>query len=704
MSSPAATMDSDGCAHCGLPVRGGYQSDGLSFCCYGCYLVRRVMGEEADEGPATFILARLGISGFLAMNIMMASLILYTDALEGLPDTTLTVLRYVLWVLATPVLILLATPFLVSAYHDARDRRLTMDTLVAMGSIAAYAVSAVNVVRGSDHPIYFDTATMLMVLVTVGKLLEAQAKTRTHALLKGLVKLGASHATVVRGGQEVEVPVEEVQAGDELVIRPGETIPADGVVLRGRSSVHEAEFTGESAPRPCMPGDRVYGGSLNEEGLIAVRAEGVGRDSLLGQITRIIEEARSRRAPIDRLADKVAAWFIPLVWAASIGAALYWWLAHDDPVKAGMSALAVLVVACPCALGIAAPLAISLAIGKAAGAGVLIRSPGAVEVLPTISSVYLDKTGTLTRGHMALAAVIPGPATDSSEALRVVATLEHGASHSIAKAIVRGAEARGLDLGELRELTQRPGRGVEGVVEIGGRQFAVRAGTAEWLNPSESLLGAEEDVADATQVYAEWEGGSALLLLRDAVRPEAPDVVRALREDMGLEVLVLSGDREEPTAAAAGQLGIDGYHARMTPDAKADRVEAARSEGRVVAMVGDGTNDAPALTVADVGIAMAGGTDLARDAGDITLMGDDLTRLPWLLSLTKHTCGTIRGNLVWAFGYNALMVTIAFFGLLHPLLAAILMLFSSLVVIGNSLRRGPTPRDDSEEASEPTSA
>lgn len=672
------------CDHCGLPARGGYHAGGLTYCCYGCYLVQRITGREADEGPATFILARLGAGAFLAMAVMMVSLLLYSNEMappaERIAPSAVQACRWALLCFSTPVLVLLGTPFAVAAARDAARGRVAMDTLVAVGALAAFGVSAANVARGPEGRIYFDTATMLLLLVTLGKLLEARAKAGTAKLVRGLAELGASQATVLRDGAEQLVSISEVVAGDTVVVSPGERVAADGVVIAGMSSVAEAAFTGEAVPRVCGVGDRVYGGSVNCEGRMVVRAEAVGADSLLGQIVRMVEDALSNRAPVERLADRLAAVFVPLVCTVAVAALLAWWL-RGDLTRGWMSALAVLVVACPCALGIATPLATTVAVGRAARHGVLVRGGQPLEVLPAVTKVFVDKTGTLTRGLMHVERIEPAEGMDARELLVWAATLEQGTTHPVARAIVASARSRGLRLGEVESCRTAAGMGASGVASVDGVKRTVAVGTRAFVSGcagSDAPPGTTEVAAALDGVYA------GTVYLRDRVRSEARAVVDQLRHGRG--VALLSGDRPEAAVEVARDLGLDEVYAECTPDAKARAIVSARAAGHVTAMVGDGSNDAPALAAADVGIALAGGTDLAREASDITILGDDLMRIPWLFGLAGHTRAVIRQNLAWAFGYNCVCIAVAALGYLHPLLAAVLMLASSLVVIGNSLR------------------
>ena len=670
------------CDHCGLPVGAlGYcAGGGGQFCCYGCYLAARIVGAQRREGAPAWILLRLGVGAFLAMNVMMISLLLYSEAIQDLGEHAVPAFRWGLLALSTPALLILGHPFIVGMVQELRRGRPSVDSLVALGALSAFGVSAVHVLRGAG-PVYFDTATMLLLLVTLGRLLEASAKTRTAGLVRGLLEMRPPSARVARDGGEAEVPPEAVLVGEQVRIIPGERIPVDGEIVRGATTVYEAGFTGEPLPRACGPGDAVIGGSVNGEGEIVVRATAVGEGSLLAQIARLVEQAAAQKAPVERLAAKVCTTFIPAVVLTAAGVLAYAGLVQHDLARGGMSALAVLVVACPCALGIATPLVTSLAIGRAAKAGVLIRSGEILERLPGVKHILLDKTGTLTRGNMA---VVDVTATDigPERALAWVATVEQASEHPVGKAIVAAARERGLELGEVEEFRAWPGEGAVGTVVLGSEEREVRVGTAEFVGGVDLAEGnAGEMVVHATL----GSSATARVTLTDTLRLEAPEVVQGLAE-LGVTCGMLTGDREPAAQVIARQAGITEVHAQCLPDAKIAAIRQARETGALVAMVGDGINDAPALAEADVGIAMAGGTELAREASDVTLLGDDLRRLPWVLGLSRFAYRTIRQNLGWAFGYNAIAIVIAASGHLHPLIAALAMLGSSAFVLGNSLR------------------
>jgi len=694
------------CTYCGLEFGGrGYSPDNSSrFCCYGCYLVSRITGATGEEGLAASIILRLGIGAFLSMNVMMISLVLYTISPGDLGPSVIHSLRWAMLILSTPAVAILGGPFFRCGLRDLAKLRIGTDALIATGAFAAYAVSAVHVISRRGE-VYFDTGTMLLLIVTLGRLLEASAKSRTSRAIREMMSLTPDTARVIRDGLEVEMPSGELREGDIVLVKPGEKIPADGTIISGSCLVEEAAFTGEAAPRSCSPGDEVFGGSIDCDGVITVEARSVGSDTLAARIEEMVLQARRDRAPVERLATRVAAVFVPVVWLAAAGAAAYWGLVQHDPSRAWMSALAALVVACPCALGLATPMATCLAAGTAARRGILIRSGEVLERLPRIRRVFFDKTGTLTMGKLSVYRIHAAPGTTPEEALKWAAPLEAASGHVIGQAIAAKASgsatapgapfpSTGSGLRMLRvlgvsvsEFRTVPGFGVEGRVAVGDETRHVTVGSLSLLSRDHAMppeLALSEDEESMTAAYIGWEGAiRGVVLLSDEPRPEARDVVAELRRD-GIRVAVLSGDRQGPTQRLAGELGIGEVYAECSPEDKAAIV--AKAHGTGVAVVGDGINDAPALSGADVGIAIGSGTDLARESSDVTLLGDDLSRISEVIALSRVAYGIIRQNLAFSFGYNTVALGLACMGFVHPLIAALAMFVSSLCVISNSLR------------------
>ncbi len=685
-------MASFTCDYCGLPFSGrGYLPDDKHhYCCYGCCLVSRIVDSRGDEGIASWILIRLGVSAFLAMNVMMISVVLYVNPASELGPTALHGFRWALVILSTPAMVILGTPFFAGALRDLKRGSIGTDILIVTGSTAAYSVSAFHVICGRGE-VYFDTATMLLLIVTLGRLLEASAKSRTSRAINGMLELTPDQARVLRDGNETDVPASEVRVGERLIVKPGERVPVDGRITSGSCLLEEAAFTGEARPRSCSIGDRVYGGSVNRDGFISLEATATNSTSLLAQIQDMVRLAQRNRAAIERLAERAASIFVPVVWLVAAAAFVYWAAVRGNTERAGLSALATLVVACPCALGLATPMVACLAIGKAARAGVLIRSGEILECLSKIDCMYFDKTGTLTANNLRVSQIRTASRDlHEDEALAWAASLLSGSEHSIALAVVREARSRCVPVGSIRDFRAIPGFGVEGTVVLNARERRVTVGSLKLLCEHHELpesLRARCDESNLTATYVGWSSVvQAGFLFENHLREQSLGVIDALKAK-GIKTALVSGDREQPTLRTAEELGVAEIFAECSPKDKADLVRKSRiAGGRGIAFVGDGINDAPALAEADVGIAVGGGTDLARQAGDVTLLGDDLSRIAWVLDLARESLKIIRQNLFWAFGYNCIAISLAFFGFVHPLIAAAAMVMSSLSVMANSMR------------------
>ncbi len=686
------------CSHCQLPVgRLGQRRelDGAAhwFCCYGCCLAYQVHHGEHEEPQAAAALIRLGVGGFLAMNVMLFSWLLYADAFTGDEAWLRGPVHWLLWVLATPLVLLLGRPFAEGAWQAARQGRLSTDTLVCIGVLAAYCYSGWQVLRGAEL-VYFDTAAMVLLLFTLGRLLEAQVRVRTARRLAPMLAAARAEARVVDGGTESWRPVVAIGPGELVRILPGERVPVDGIVVDGRSECDEAVLTGQSEPQFKPPGALVHAGSINGSRPLLVRATVPGSRTRWQQIGRQVREALARKSLAGDTIDRIIAVFIPGVLALAAASAWFWGSRAGDLAQAAdaamLAGLAVLVVACPCSLGLAAPLTHALAIGQAAQRGILVRGGDALERLARLRGIAFDKTGTLT-------ADIPHPVgmqaegASPAQVLEVAGALARASDHPVARAIAMMARAAGTPgtvpsatpaSGEVETST---GEGLSG--QVGDRHCAMGSpaffGTLGWHVPPALLATAP---LGCTLVLVGWAGQAhGLIALRTLPMPEVRDVIGAMQRQ-GLRTRLLSGDNPHAVAAMASALQIAEWQAALLPQ---DKVRALRDWAAgtgPVAMVGDGLNDGPVLAAASVGIAVGNASDLARESADIVLPRTGLASLPWLLRQARTVRRTVRANLAWAFGYNAIALALAASGLLQPVLAAVLMGGSSILVAMRSWR------------------
>lgn len=641
--------------------------------------------------------------------IVSAVLALPVTLLAMVPSLQFTYWQWASLTLAAPVVVWGALPFHRAAWINARHGAATMDTLVSLGVLAAFlwslyalffggagepgmtmAFTFLPQESGGAPEIYLEVAAAVTVFILLGRYLEARAKSRSGEALRLLAQEGARDASVLRNGEEVLTPIDQVVVGDRFIVRPGEKVATDGVVVEGASAIDASLVTGESLPVDVSIGDGVTGATVNVGGRLVVEATRVGQDTQLAQIARLVERAQVGKAPVQRLADRVARVFVPIVIALALATLVGWILVTGDVQMAFTAAVAVLIIACPCALGLATPTALLVGTGRGAQLGILIRGPQVLESTRRVDTVVLDKTGTVTTGAMSLVAVVPGPGTSEHDLLRWAGALEDASEHPIGRAIAAGALARLAELPGVEDFTAAGGRGVRGRVD--GR--TVIAGRPSWVLGDEGIpepdlmaeARAEHAAAGRTGVLVAVDGAAVgLLVVSDTLKPGSAAAVAAMRT-LDLTPVLLTGDHRDAAERVAREVGIGEVIADVLPEGKSRAVSALQAEGHVVAMVGDGVNDAAALAQADLGMAMGSGTDVAIEASDITLVRSDLGAVVDGIRLSRRTLAIIKGNLFWAFAYNVAAIPLAMVGLLNPLIAGAAMAFSSVFVVTNSLR------------------
>jgi Cu+-exporting ATPase len=654
---------------------------------------------KAREREIRGLRNRFVFAGAIGILVLVGTFQRFFPFLADIPRQTMLV---VLALLATPVQFWAGWRFYRGAWAEAKHLRANMDTLIAVGTTAAYGYSLVTTFIPSFFPegladVYYDTAVMIVALILLGRWLEARAKGQTSEAIKKLIGLQAKTARIVRRDQEMDIPVEEVRVGDIILVRPGEKIPVDGMIVEGHSSVDQSMITGESLPVVKREGDEVIGATLNKVGAFKFRATKVGKDTALAQIIRLVQEAQGSKAPIQRLADEISGIFVPVVIGIALGTFAIWYYAGPEPAltHALVNFVAVLIIACPCSLGLATPTAIMVGTGKGAENGVLIKGGESLETAHKLQAIILDKTGTLTKGKPVVTDIVVNGRLTEAELLHLAASAEKGSEHPLGAAIVELAQDRALFLAEPRDFWAIAGHGVRATVE----DMDVLLGNLKLMQDEGIALGTLVEEArrlsdeGKTPMYVSMDGEAAgVIAVADTLKENSIRAVAELHR-LGLEVYMLTGDNQRTAEAIGRELGIDQVLAEVLPEEKAAKVRELQKQGKVVAMVGDGINDAPALAQADVGIAIGTGTDVAIEASDVTLMSGDLRGVVTAIALSKATMRTIRWNLFWAFAYNTSGIPVAagalypFFGmLLNPAIAAGAMAFSSVLVVTNSLR------------------
>ena len=654
---------------------------------------------DAEERELNTLRRRLVVSAALSLPILLMSMI---------PALQFDYWQWLSLQLATPVVLWGGWPFHRAAWQNLRHATATMDTLISLGTLSAYAWSVVALfflgagepgmqmsfqlipeAGGGTEEIYLEVAAVVTTFLLAGRYFEARAKRRSGAALKALVELGAKEVSVLDadGGERV-LPVDELEVGQRFLVRPGEKIATDGVVVEGRSAVDESLLTGESVPVEVGPGDTVTGATINAGGRLIVEARRVGAETALAGIARLVTEAQTGKAPVQRLADRVSGVFVPVVIALAVATLGFWLAADVSTAYAFTAAVAVLIIACPCALGLATPTALLVGTGRGAQMGILIKGPEILESTRLVDTIVLDKTGTVTSGQMALQRVVAADGEDADAALRIVGALEKASEHPIARAIAAAAE-RQADLPAVDGFRSHEGLGVEGMVEgvvvVAGRSSLLEDRRFD-VPPELAEAKAEAESEGKTAIIAGWDGEArAVMVVADSVKPSSTQAVSELRK-LGLRPILLTGDNRATASAVAAEVGIDEVIAEVLPAEKSQVIERLQREGRVVAMVGDGVNDSPALAQADLGLAIGTGTDVAIEASDLTLVSGDLRAAVDAIRLSRRTLGTIKGNLFWAFAYNVAALPLAVSGLLNPIVAGAAMALSSVFVVSNSLR------------------
>lgn len=656
--------------------RAGYDASEISESGHAEQKARRLAAYRA-ELRLFWISALLTLPLVLQMGAMFSG-----HDMEMLP-------RWLQWLLATPVQFWIGRRFYVGAWHSLRGGSANMDVLIALGTSMAYVFSAVVTAFALDQHVYFEASAAIITLVLLGKLMEARAKGKTSEAIEALIRLQPKTARIERDGEVLEVPADSLQADDIFIVRPGENLPVDGVVVEGVSSVNESMLTGESMPIGKQPGAKVFAATLNQQGLLKCRATGVGAHTQLAAIIRLVEEAQGSKAPIQRMADTISGIFVPVVVIVSmLTLGITWWIAGDF-VSALINAVAVLVIACPCALGLATPTAIMVGTGRGAQAGVLVKNAAALEHAEKIQTLIVDKTGTLTEGKPEVTDIVSVAAIDERDLLQIAASLEQGSEHPLARAVLDSAQSKQLSLQPIHDFAAITGSGISARIDetaylMGSPKFLMQQGVAIDEKPIGNLQAEGKTVVGVASVSGDGHRLLGYLAIADRLRDTSIKAIAKLQA-MGIDVVMLTGDNKATAAAIASRTGITRYRAEVLPQDKAVEVMNIKADGQFTAMVGDGINDAPALAAADVSFAIGAGSDVAIEAADITLIRNDLMSVADAISLSRATLRKIRQNLFFAFVYNILGIPLAAIGMLNPVIAGAAMAMSSVSVVSNSL-------------------
>ena len=679
------------CYQCGIPITGKplkYDVDGRqqNFCCFGCYLIYKTTGVRGEESTAVAFLGKFGFGYFFAMLVFMLSTYMYGAHLT--PDDPeaqafIGFIKYVILILATPVMLLLGVPILRNAFSDGKIN-LNTDTLIVLGSFSAYFLSVYSVFTNKPS-VYFETATMILVLMTFARYIETSSRAKASNFMKELLKLSPEKAVVIKNGKEIEINRDDIKVGDIVKIIPGEKIPADGVVLEGKGHVDESLLTGETKPVLKSVGDELYTGTTNIDGSFKIKVNKPSEDWTLNRFIQIMKEIRATKAPINRIADTIAYYFLPVVITIAVSAGIYWYL-NEGFEKALIIFMSVLLISCPCAFSIGAPLALWIGLSEAMREGIIIKGADILEKLSTVKTVFFDKTGTITDRNMVVSYV---KALDE-DVVKLACCLEKNSEHPLAKSFVSYCMKKGLvEDCPVEDFKVHFGYGIEGIVNgkkvyIGSRSYMERLD----LNIPDQLKEAEEkaEVNGEIPVFIAIEDKVAgIVTFSQNIRKEAPKVVQVLKK-LKIKVGILTGDTPYFAKILKEKLGIEDVRAGLLPHDKLKAIEEEKTKGKTVAMVGDGINDAPALTKADIGIAMGCGTDLTRESANISLLSDDLRKVPLSILLAKKVRKVIYTNMFWAFIYNIIGIGLAVTGKLSPIFAALAMVLSSAFVIANSVR------------------